>query len=449
MWTVQEVTLSAVDKTYLRSGFLEIPWAVVMTAVDALKNGEYKWGRWDDATKLQKHLSLYVNCRRYPDLKAILDDNPGDLHNDPLLWDVLTSARKKEAGNEKDKIIALSGLFAELDIPFPEPDYNLPVEDIYREATVASIIYDKSLHILYHAPSNRRRRGLSSWVPDFAEQGFDTDDGRYGIIRAHLAASGSGLPCWAFAHYHKHLITRGKIVDTVLYKMRPLPDCTWAQGNVQTGNISDAVLDKEDYYRRFGNFVDILRSWVEASKWTKYPTSEGLREAVRRTLIMDFAECNVDAIATNAFDEWYDNMSLSDMMLTMKVTMMVDPFSVPFWSTRKMKEYVRKMKEAMPAGSIDFAVFGQNHFHSRAMVWSAKKCCFITRNGYFGTAPDPLPVSIQAGDVIALISGLEMPVVVRPVEGGYRLIAHVFVHGMMYGELWPENEDQLEDVVLV
>ena len=32
---------------------------------------------------------------------------------------------------------------------------------------------------------------------------------------------------------------------------------------------------------------------------------------------------------------------------------------------------------------------------------------------------------------------------------GYRLVTHVCVHGMMYGDYWPENEEDLEPIILV
>ena len=61
---------------------------------------------------------------------------------------------------------------------------------------------------------------------------------------------------------------------------------------------------------------------------------------------------------------------------------------------------------------------------------------------------DPLPTPVAEGDVIAVVAGLEMPLLLRPVEGGYRLLAHAYVHGIMHGEAWPEREEELEEIVL-
>jgi hypothetical protein len=192
MWTIQEVTLSAFQKTILRCGSLEIPWPALFLVADVLKVVRYKWGRWKEATELQKQLTTYLITRRNPGSKAILDDNPGDVHNDPLVFDILANTREKLASNEKDKMFALCGLFTELKIPFPRPDYKLPVEDIYRQTTAASIRHDKVLHVLYHAPSDKRRKSLASWVPDWEEEGFEPTDGRYGVLRDRFTASGPG-----------------------------------------------------------------------------------------------------------------------------------------------------------------------------------------------------------------------------------------------------------------
>jgi hypothetical protein len=56
---------------------------------------------------------------------------------------------------------------------------------------------------------------------------------------------------------------------------------------------------------------------------------------------------------------------------------------------------------------------------------------------------------MMPGDKIVIIRGLEMPLLLRPVENGYKLITHVYVHGMMYGEMWPQDEGCLEDIILL
>ena len=50
---------------------------------------------------------------------------------------------------------------------------------------------------------------------------------------------------------------------------------------------------------------------------------------------------------------------------------------------------------------------------------------------------------IQEGDVVALIAGLEMPLILSPIGGHFRVAAHAYVHGVMNGEEWPKNLDEM------
>lgn len=429
MWTVQEVTLSAIQRAFIRCGTTEIPWPVLVIAVDALKVVRYKWGRWDEATKLQKQLTMFVVMRRIPGSKAILDANSGNVHNDPLVFDILANTRKKLAGNEKDKVIALYGLFKELEIPIPAPNYLLPVEDIFRQATAASLKYDKSLYVLYHAPSDKRRDSLASWVPDWAEQGFDRGDGRYAVLHDRFAASGPGHSVFHFSDDEKILTLRGKVIDTVIFKTNPLPDSTAIALRLRAQ--TPPVDMRGTYIQHIHDTAVVLRSWIEVSKWTDYPTGESSKDALQRTLVQDNPEENGKYTADGSFNEWYDKMSLSDVELAAR-------------GLANVRLASQQQHDASSEAQVSFALFGNDPFHTFATLMCSRKCFFYTEKNYFGTAPDPLPNSMQAGDVVALISGLEMPMLLRRVEGGYRLISHIYVHGVMYGELWPENGEMVD-----
>jgi hypothetical protein len=43
-----------------------------------------------------------------------------------------------------------------------------------------------------------------------------------------------------------------------------------------------------------------------------------------------------------------------------------------------------------------------------------------------------------------VLSGSNVPFVLRPVEDHYRLIGPCYVHGIMGGEAWPKDENELE-----
>ncbi|KAF3044995.1 hypothetical protein E8E12_001349 [Didymella heteroderae] len=400
-----------------------------------MKVVHYKWGRWEEAMGLQKQLTIYLVARRITGAKAILDDNPGDKQNSPLAFDILTGTRKKLAGNEKDKIIALYGLFTEMEIAMPKPDYSLSVEDIYRKATVAAMNYDRTLWILYHAPSDKRRMTLASWVPDWAERGFEPSNGRYGVLRDRFAASGASQPTFRFSSDEKALIIRGKIIDTIIYKAEPLPDMVPVALRIRAGDRSEDL--QHTYMQTNHHTIKILQSWISVSTWSDYPTGEDSKDALQRTLVQDLPEENGKYTADGSFAAWYHNMGLNDVEVTAGD---FDQLSLDSQAVGNRSDSNLTMS---------FKMFGKNPFHSFVTVSNSLKCFFYTANNYFGTAPDPLPESMHAGDIIALVSGLEMPLVLRPVGIGYRLITHIYIHGVMYGELWPEADGVLEDITLI
>jgi hypothetical protein len=58
--------------------------------------------------------------------------------------------------------------------------------------------------------------------------------------------------------------------------------------------------------------------------------------------------------------------------------------------------------------------------------------------------------SCTNGDVVALIAGLDVPMVLRLVNGQrYRIIGRAYLDDAMDGELWPEDENQLQMVDIV
>lgn len=49
-----------------------------------------------------------------------------------------------------------------------------------------------------------------------------------------------------------------------------------------------------------------------------------------------------------------------------------------------------------------------------------------------GIAPD----DTMPGDVIALLSGVSLPMVLRPVNGGFEIVGPAFFRNVMSGDLW-------------
>lgn len=455
MWTIQEVTLSLFDRVVLCCGSLIVPWHRLVLAADFLVAEKYRWGRLGEAMNLLKQLSIYLMAMRYTGAKEILDDNPGDLYNEPLVFSILINAREKSSTDPKDKIFALHGVLDELEVPFPAPDYRKPVEDIYRDSVIACINYDKNLYVLYHVPSDHRRDDLASWVPDWSDAGWKDSDPRYGLLRSRFAACGPANSRWRFSADQNQLIITGTIVDSIIYRAEPLTVIDNMLRYPRDGTLNHRMQDPaviEDFFRFSHSTYSVLRTWVEVSQWSDYPTGESTKEALQRTLVNDNSKSLADPAKGRAFDFWYNLMAAGELEVMEMVFKKSQPGrplpALPAQREIFLREWIEQIPEVQRAFKALISALA-TRFHFDAVAFSHKKCFFHTENGYFGTAPDPLPMPVEAGDKIAVVGGLEMPLLLRPVEGGYRLLTHVYVHGIMHGEAWPEREEALEDIVLI
>ena len=445
MWTIQEVTLCAGNKVVLWCGDIELPWLNMILAIDSLSHNRYRWSRWYEAMSLQRALTMNLIAHRYPGAKAMMDDNAGDKHNDPLAFNILVQAREKKSSDPKDKIFALYSILQELEVLLPAPDYNKPVEDVYREATIAAITYDKNLYVLYYAPSDNRRDDLASWVPDWSDIGWKQADPRYPVLRGRFAACGPADPLWRFSADQKQLIVKGRIVDTIIYRADPLPPATAVYAQMRDRSLNPGVL-----YQYIHAAAGVFRSWVEVSQWCgdDYVTGEKTLDALQRTLVADEPLNNADVLADGRFQAWYNFMTTEP-----PDTATQQSTSQSGFLGTAMRTLGRALEDVIPEAQRTFIrLKGAGNafsFQSLIMPFMDKKCFFYTEKGYFGTMADPLPTSVADGDVIAVVGGLGMPLVLRPCGEGYRLICHAYVHGIMHGETWPGDESLVQEIVLV
>ncbi|KAK7752516.1 hypothetical protein SLS62_005484 [Diatrype stigma] len=70
---------------------------------------------------------------------------------------------------------------------------------------------------------------------------------------------------------------------------------------------------------------------------------------------------------------------------------------------------------------------------------------FLLDNGYLGLAYR----TCQEGDQVFLLAGSDWPFVLRQDGNAFRLVAPAYVYGVMEGQLWPEDEGELEQITLV
>lgn len=386
MWTVQEVTLSTLDKVEISCRNMILPWRDILLAADAIRTAKYRWGGSEEAMKLLLQLTLYLGSKRYAGVKEVLDDNPGNVHNDPLAFSILTNARKKKSSDPKDKIFALHGVLEELEVPFPAPDYRKSVEQVYRESVIATINYDRNPYCLYHAPSDHCRDGLASWVPDWSDTGWSESDTRYGILLDRFAACGPEKAKWRFSENPKQLIITAKIVDTLIYRANPLLVAEDVWRDTMDGTFQQRIPGpgSHDFIQFHHSAYSILKSWVEVSQWADYPTGESSKEALQRTLVSDDPACNDDAARGGAFEHWYNVMTASELKI-MEMVLSKSQLERPLPTAPAQREaFFQACMARIPEAQHMFMAVrsGQgSRFHFKAIAFSQKKCFFYTEKG--------------------------------------------------------------------
>ena len=106
---------------------------------------------------------------------------------------LLDWARKKEATDMKDKIFALAGIFSFMDINISPPNYTVPTWQVYREATIAAIEYDRNLDVFYQVTGLNKTESLPSWVSDYGNTSSPIPH-----VHEFANASRNSEPQWRF-----------------------------------------------------------------------------------------------------------------------------------------------------------------------------------------------------------------------------------------------------------
>lgn len=338
-----------------------------------------------------------------------------------------------------------------------DPHYKMSVEEIYRKSAIMAIENDHDLLILFQVPSDSRRPGLCSWVPDWTDSGYQDSDLRAAIERGQFAAAGSSNSSWSFSSDHLFLNLSGKLIDSIanrsgvinMMRGKELFTAHSTAINVGVDHDGPGLAAGTTILQEGNKAIEVLKSWIDiASRHAEYPTGEPIKTALRRTMTYDTPQENGVEKIEEIFDAWYNIMTADELdvgaMALGKIRTGggILPKMVKDAYLRKRMQRVPEEKRILRALMFDDRVF---RYNAIALTFSKGKCLFTTEGTYIGTAPD----LVQVGDRIAVVAGLSMPLILRPANGGYQLITHAYVHGMMYGEAWPENAAELGKITLV
>lgn len=238
------------------------------------------------------------------------------------------------------------------------------------------------------------------------------------------AGQGSGQSSLQFSEDGRLLFLRGIVFDKI----------------VETGPVFGSM--QMGYrFRRYGTRISISnKGWPEghalglyASKRVADPASPGLYPGTNETRRQAWIGFLTGIVMMS--------VEVTDEQKTREMMRFQDAFMRPFHILGRGPGELPWSKETslhdpeMPR--MTFNMFSSSEMKTLLMGYMAKRRVVRTSNGYIGLSDR----HTQAGDCLALVEGICVPVILRPSENKqWKLIGETYVYGVMHGELWSDDK---------
>jgi hypothetical protein len=457
MWTVQELVVA--QDGLLMCGQKHMPWYRFLDGLAALKDLEelaaiennaalsFK-GVWLNGGALYHQIDLYRRLRGMIRHTDEIRSAPGE---QPVCCMILQSPRQRLATDPRDKIYGVYGILEEMGIKdLPLIDYNNSVRQVYTEMTRACIVLDQSLRLLNEISAFPTTAGLPSWVPDWA------DSTVLSPLFTGLVHATKESPCLYSFESNDRLTLSGLVIDVL---------SSIAKSNsVSPGRIADT----EEWAREDGAAkrrtimkaeVQTMQEWLRVGRQLQaYATGERPQDVFCMTITQngtagDTEDYRNPSSFLEDFDVWCGILSAGqpghmpmEKLLAMVMESKTRNDMLETWK-RTIGLTVSDLADAEDEVKISAAMglFGPTALHAAALANSYGRTFFTTVGNYVGMGPR----SSRSGDAVALFSSLKLPFVVRKHHGSYRILGPAFIHGIMYGERWPDDVNLLENMSII
>jgi len=312
------------------------------------------------------------------------------------LADLLIKFKSSQSSDPKDKVYGLLGMGDQaIDIT---PDYLMKVEDIYIDTATRIITktlpnttngyslsnkhWRAGMGIILSAGLSNQRLGLPSWVPDWSVN--SVSESFWKDMRLGHQAGGKFVGTIEVLDGNK-LQVYARILDRIVSTTTAL----------EYDKLSGAM-----------RLQDSVADWFEAARSRAaqlprpYPTGGSTMDAFKATIIANRVPAG----------DIYRTASREDREIYYHAFDFLHDIRSSQW------EGIRFLPEAI-----------SSHHLQRILFETNGRLFFTTKNGYMGLASK----GAQPGDLVAVIGGANVPILLRPHNGDYKLIADCYVHGLM------------------
>lgn len=303
------------------------------------------------------------------------------------LLGVLDRCRRLRSTDQRDHIFAMFGMFGDFKSELPVPDYRKSSQGVFADMTQVFLDNMDTLDILQHVTNVEAKSDIPSWVVDFSQRP------KFHIPTAHdvYNAAADSPSLYKLSDDGKELQLLGLCVD-VLEKLDKAP----IEGYYNPYIPKKAILGYQQDIR-VGRSI------------TEYPTGEDPEEVLWRTMC------------------W--NLDMSGRFPA------ADDTGIPF------EHFSNALMSGKDIEVIDKEILLEDACGFNDICVHSMPLC-ITEDGYLAS----VPWTAEKGDRVYVFSGSQVPILLRkdPAEEHYRFIGICYVHGIMEGEAFPDDSDELE-----
>jgi hypothetical protein len=381
----------------------------------------------------------------------------GGLSIDKLLY----FTQYLEASEAQDKIFGLLGIWNDLiskgGSKPSNPDFNLPVPDVYSWATFMTIQILGDLNVLRLAgPSSPVNGQNPSWVPDYScfpqlhtitvrketstpwkittpeDERTQLGNSAAPDLEHTGKADGKRDPdqfvVWRDSN---RLHIRGALFQTIEYIGVPYSQ---VESNLEFDGLLNALIEYPSSRSPYG--LEYSRAWYQtliAGRFRDGPADDVALGAFR--ILVAFYVNDIDDTLENS--ENYDAVEIENLRRTKKRLQKAisdlaarDSNRGVIPSLEDIENICRTLKEdkESPKGrQLDRDIRDIRQSFERA--YQGRRL-FRTAGNYLGIAPDYLEV----GDEVWILSGADTPYVLRKSNRDWRVVGEAYVHGIMHGQ---------------
>jgi hypothetical protein len=463
IWTLQEITiprhvLVTVRDLVLRLDDFMAVAAVINAHTSAISQSKTELAFCSDARWALKQLHEFRDAYHPEGNFKIL--NP---ELDPKLASSILSigSWRRRCFDPRDQIYGLYGLLTQSGLNhLPPVDYSKPVAEVYEDMIKATVMFENSLAILSEEFSGLHKLdGSPSWVPDWSIE--STNELVSCSIEGSFVAAPSSPLNVSFPS-PKRISLTCKLVDTLDDVSTISPGASWEVHSIDPSERVDRAKTTFSAYREWSQMVSNNNDSIH--------DSPNRMLAFFRTLTFG---ADVETRTAPCREAWGPGVDLRPFFEAFEVWSMIIDMKVLFPSRNVLDsvrdfiaeriggldelvpEYGMSLRDCWAVSELQIALafkhptrisigdkyLAVDEVKLRRLQTVLDRTTigrkfFFTERGCMGLAYQ----EILAGDKVFLVAGMPFPVICRAVGDEWRFVAPAYVHGIMHGELWDDDE---------